>query len=441
MHNRLIKKAHLLFSMLMLSAVWSLLASVNTAQAQAECNTDDVPMNYSLYAEDFKNGGFETALPYLRWILKCAPDYPSKSDRNFRRYVELFEGLATAAEDAGTKRSFLDSALAVYNGGPEQMSKAGINFELYDWTFNKGRFLQSHAEEMPELQSEVGSVYLEAYNIDHSTLQNYYINFIIFDMVTKDNKADAVDFMDRVEVDFAGNAEVMTTIETWRGQLFTSPLERMAFLESQIVKNPNDGELKAELLQLYMDEKMRDRAYEMAETVMKTSPTSRLYRTIAKMRLDDGDTADAIKLYESSMALPGGSEAAKEVYFNIGIAHQQEGRLANARTQFKLSLKADPTFTQALIAIGDLYVTAVQGCGSFEREDRAVYWLAADYFDRAASSSNVDAIKNQAKNRVNSIRRFFPSAEDKFFKAWSPGDKYAVDFGCYSWIGESTSVR
>lgn len=441
MHNRHLNRKTTLFSIILLSTFWSLMASVNTVFAQAECNTDDVPMNYSLYAEDFKNGGFETALPYLRWILRCAPDYPSKSDRNFKRYVELFEGLATAADDATLRRSFLDSALAVYNRAPDQMSKSGINFGLYDWTFNKGRFMQSHAEEMPELQTEVGPVYLAAYNIDHSNIQNYYINFIIFDMVSKDNKADAVEFMDQVEADFTGNAEVLTTIETWRGQLFTSPLERIAFLESQVEKNPDDAELKAELLQLYMDEKMRDRAYELADKVMKTSPTSRLYRTVAKMRLDDGDTADAIKLYNASLDMPGGKDAAKEVYFNIGIAHQQEGRLANARTQFNQSLKADPTYVQALIAIGDLYVTAVQGCGSFEREDRAVYWLAADYFDRAAAASGIEALKNQARNRVTNIRRFFPTAEDKFFKAWNPGDKYTIDYGCYSWIGESTSVR
>ena len=159
------------------------------------------------------------------------------------------------------------------------------------------------------------------------------------------------------------------------------------------------------------------------------------------MRLDDGDTVDAIRLYNESLEMPGGADAAKEVYFNIGIAHQQEGRLANARTQFQQSFRADPTYVQALIAIGDLYVTSVQGCGSFEREDRAVYWLAADYFDRAAGTSSLEAFKSQARNRVSSIRRFFPTAEDKFFKSWNPGDKYAIDYGCYSWIGESTTVR
>ncbi len=441
MRNLYKNRSLTLSSLLLLGATWSLMASFNTASAQTACNTDDIPMNYSLYAEDFKNGGYESALPYLRWILNCAPAYPTKSDRNFKRYVELFEGLASASDDATVRRSFLDSALVAYNTFPEKMTSAGITYEIFDWTFNKARFLQEHGEDMADLQGEVGRVYLEAYELDHSQLQNYYINFIIYDMVSKDNKADAVEFMDRVEVDYAGNAEVLGTIESWRGQLFTSPGERISFLESRVEKDPTDSDLQAELLQLYMDEKMRDRAYELADKVMQNTPTPRLYRTVAKMRLDDGDTVDAIRLYNESLEMPGGADAAKEVYFNIGIAHQQEGRLANARTQFQQSFRADPTYVQALIAIGDLYVTSVQGCGSFEREDRAVYWLAADYFDRAAGTSSLEAFKSQARNRVSSIRRFFPTAEDKFFKSWNPGDKYAIDYGCYSWIGESTTVR
>jgi len=429
------------FSMMLMGVIWSLLASANSAFAQTECNEDDIPMNYSLYAEDFKNGNFETALPYLRWILECAPAYPTNSDRNFRRHMELWEGMGMASEDPVIRRNYLDSALVVYNTAPATMAEAGINYDPYVWVFNKGRFVQTHAEDMPDLQGQVGSIYLEAYEMDHTQLQNYYVNFIIYDMVARDNKSDAVDFMDRVETDFAGNTEVLGTIESWRGQLFTSPGERIGFLEDQIVKKPEDADLKAELLQLYMDEGLRDRAYELAESVLESSPTARLYRTVAKMRLDDGDTEVAIQLYNESLDLPGGMDAAKEVYFNIGIAHQQEGRLASSRTQFNRSLRADPSYAQALIAIGDLYVTAVQGCGSFEREDRAVYWLAADYFDRASATAEIAAIKNQARQRVNNIRKFFPTAEDKFFKNWNPGDRYTIDYGCYAWIGESTTVR
>ncbi len=411
------------------------------AVAQSECNEDDVRMNYSLYYEDYKIESWDTSLPYLQWILKCAPGFPSNNDRNYRRLVEVYEGIALNSEDAAVQRTYLDSALYIHDMAPSVLEDAGIEADRYQWLFNKGRFIQKHSVALEDRQTDVGAIYHEAYNIDSSKMQNYYINYIIIDKVSKDRKGEAVDFMDQVEQDFADNAEVMTTIETWRGQLFTSPEERIGFLVSQIEKNPEDGELKAELLELYMDEGIRDLAYELADEIMNSSPTARLFRTVGKMRLDDGDTDDAIRLYEESLTMDGGMDAAREVYFNIGIAHQQENRLATARSQFRRALEADPTYVQALIAIGDLYVTAVQGCGSFEREDRAVYWLAADYFDRAASRADTDTYRNQARQRTSSIRRFFPTAEDKFFKNWNPGDRHAIDYGCYTWIGETTSVR
>ena len=412
------------------------------AHAQsAECNEDDVRMNYSLYYEDFKIESWSTSLPYLKWILRCAPGFPSNNDRNYERLVDVYEGLSLTAGDDALKEAYMDSALAVHDLAPEALSEAGVSYDPFDWVFGKARFLQKHNAILKDEQSEVGGLYFQAYEIDHTRLQNYYINYIILDMVTRDRKGDAVDFMDRVEVDFANDTEVMATLENWRGQLFTSPEERIGFLEGQVDKNPQDMELKAELLQLYMDEGIRDMAYELAEKVMQESPNGRLYRTVAKMRLDDGDTDEAIRLYEESLEMEGGAAAKREVYFNIGIAHQQEGRLASARSQFRRALQEDPEYVQALIAIGDLYVSAVQGCGSFEREDRAVYWLAADYFDRAASRAGNDAYRNQARQRAQQIQRFFPTAEDKFFKNWNPGDRYTIDYGCYSWIGETTAVR
>lgn len=426
----------------MLAAILSLqAASPAAAQPSPECNEDDVPMNYSLYYEDYKIESWSTSLPYLKWIIQCAPGFPGNNDRNYERLVDVYEGLALTADDGEMQRAYIDSALAVHNIAPEALGAAGIEVDPFDWTFGKGRFIQKHNALLPDVQTEVGGIYREAYEIDHTRLQNYYVNYIIADLVSKDQKADAVDFMDVVESDFADNAEVMTTIENWRGQLFTSPEERMGFLESQVDKNPEDGELKAELLQLYMDEGIRDMAYQLADEVMNNDPNGRLYRTVAKMRLDDGDTEEAIRLYEESLDMEGGAEAAREVYYNIGIAHQQEGRLASARAQFRRALEADPSYVQALIAIGDLYQTAVQGCGTFEREDRAVYWLAADYFDRAASRAENDTYANQARQRRQSIQRFFPTAEDKFFKNWNPGDRYTIDYGCYTWIGETTTVR
>jgi tetratricopeptide (TPR) repeat protein len=424
----------------MLASVIGLQAVPAAAQPSPECNEDDVPMNYSLYYEDYKIESWSTSLPYLKWILDCAPGFPGNNDRNYERLVDVYEGLALSSED-DMQRAYMDSALFVHDFAPDSLNAAGVEVDPFDWVFGKARFIQKHNAMLPDLQTEVGGLYLAAYDLDYTRLQNYYVNYIIADFVSKDRKGDAVDFMGRAEVDFADDEDVMNTIETWRGQLFTSPEERIGFLQGQVDKNPEDGELKAELLQLYIDEGIRDMAYELADQVMNDNPTGRLYRTVAKMRLDDGDTEEAIRLYEESLDMEGGQEAAREVYFNVGIAHQQEGRLASARSQFRRALDADPSYVQALIAIGDLYVTAVQGCGTFEREDRAVYWLAADYFDRAASRAESNTFANQARQRRQNIQRFFPTAEDKFFKNWNPGDRFTIDYGCYTWIGQTTTVR
>jgi tetratricopeptide (TPR) repeat protein len=430
-----------------LTLLLALFATTGVSQAafaQNECEAADentIRMNYSLYYEDFKIESYETALPYLRWILKCAPAFPTNSDRNYRRAVEAYTGIATDLEDPELRRAYLDSALYIHDVAVPELTAAGADVSESWWIFNKGRFIQTHGADLPDLQSEVGPLYLQTYELDKESLQPYYINFIIDDFVRKDDKASAVEFMDRVETDFPDSQELQDLIDQWRGQLFTSPAERISFLESQIEKNPDDAELKEELLELYMQEGMRDLAYELSEAVMQSSPSARLYRVVGKMRLEDGDSEDAIRLYEASLAMEGGADSAREVYYNIGIAHQQEGRLARARTAFRQALNADPDYAIALIAIGDLYVSAVQGCGSFEREDRAVYWLAADYFERAAARASDDRIAQQARSRVSNIARFFPTAEDKFFKNWNPGDRFAIDFGCYTWINESTTVR
>jgi tetratricopeptide (TPR) repeat protein len=128
----------------------------------------------------------------------------------------------------------------------------------------------------------------------------------------------------------------------------------------------------------------------------------------------------------------------------MGIAYQQLGRLANARTQFRKALDADPSFGEALIGIGDLIVTQVAECGGSQmsREDQAVYWLAADYYERAKSAD--PSVAQTANVKMQSIRSYYPDSEAIFFMDLERGDSYNISRAgsCYSWIGnETTTVR
>lgn len=104
----------------------------------------------------------------------------------------------------------------------------------------------------------------------------------------------------------------------------------------------------------------------------------------------------------------------------------------------------NPSFGLAYLGIGDLYVTAVTQCSgsTLEREDQAVYWLAIDWYVKAqqAPPSDKSAV-NEATMKMNLYRQHFPDAQALFFKGWVVGERYTIDYGCYSWIGETTTVK
>lgn len=416
----------------------SSLARPATAQSE-EVSDQDKAVHYSLYYEDFKNQNFESALPNLRWIIQKAPAYPRNDDRNFERLIETYAGLSEKAESDEAKKALLDSALVVFDQAVPTLKSVGAEVDEVQWKIRKGRFIQEHSQLLSDETTGVAGIYLAAYEEAGCEVDPYYIRVIIDDYVRSEEKQKAVDLMDEAEACYGEDADMIAYITEVRNSLFRSPDERMAFLEDRLAKNPEDVEIVAELFNIYVELGERDKASQLGAKLLDMQPTARTYRLLAKMHLEDGEAEEALALYEKALGLPGAEEEKRDIYFNMGIAQQQMGRLPGARTNFRRALEEDPKFGQAYIAIGDLYATAVSNCGSFEREDRAVYWLAVDYYERAKSvDPNLAA---QANQKISTYRRTFPDQEALFFKGWEPGQSHRIDYGCYSWIGETTTVR
>jgi len=161
---------------------------------------------------------------------------------------------------------------------------------------------------------------------------------------------------------------------------------------------------------------------------------------VASTRLDDGEPRKAFDLLQKMIEMDEASATAQD-YYNMGVAQQQMGSLAKARTYFREAIDTDSSFGSAYMAIGDLYASAVSQCtgGELSLQDRAVYWLATDYYQRA--KANDSSVASAANQNIGRYREYFPSKEKIFFKGWEPGQSYSIDYGCYSWIGESTTVK
>lgn len=428
--------ATLLAASLLLGAVAQPVAAQSSDEAPDE-NTKMV--HYSLYYEDFKAGNYADALRNLRWLLDNAPEYagPGKADdRNFERAVVVYDSLSARAADETLARAYLDTAIALHDQVLSTLEDANVEVNRFKWTLDKGRFIQKHPDELSDLQDEALALYVQAYEMNPEGIDPYYVQILI-NHYAKTDKEKAVAFMSDVEERFRDNEGVTSYIAQVRNMLFRTPEERMEFLESQLAKNPEDTQLVTELFDIYQELGMRAKMYEIGERLMAMEPSADTYRIIAKLRLDDGEPAEAMELYEKAVGMAGNATARD--YYNMGVAQQQMGSLSRARTYFRQALDVDPGFGASYIAIGDLYATAVSNCGSFEREDRAVYWLVIDYYNRA---KNADAaLANTANQKIRTYQRSFPDQEALFFKGWQVGQNYRIDYGCYAWIAETTTVK
>jgi tetratricopeptide (TPR) repeat protein len=306
----------------------------------------------------------------------------------------------------------------------------------------KGRFLQQYGEQMPDVSDDPVTYYREAFNIAPDKMQAYYIDRIVSTYLNNGEQQAALTFMDEVEAALSDDSDVMNVVNQYRRQVFgRNPQARIEFLEAKLEESPDDPQIMGDLFELYMQQGQRQKAAQLSEKLLQMSPSLEIYRQVAEMRLEDGEAQRAFELYQTAESSTDAPLTAQD-YFNMGEAQQQMGNLREARSYYRQAIDQDQSFGDAYIAIGDLYAQAVSECGGSEmgRGDKAVYWLAVDMYQQAKSAD--PSVASTADSKINTYVKYFPTAEDIFYRDdMEEGQSFRVDYGCYSWINETTTVR
>lgn len=416
------------------------------AQAQNSSNQQEA-MHYSLYYESFKNDEFRSAKSDLEWIIDNAPGFPNGDDRNFRRQYELYVGLAEQAGSEEKRQAYLDTAATLLATAPERMKKAGVEFETYEWEIRRGRFLQEHQDALPKLETDVltdaQTHYRKAFDLAPQQVDPYYIQQVLRTYVENNEQEKALEFIETVEAKCSKDEELKQILSSVRGDIFgKNPQAKIEHLESKLkkVSSSDSSEVMLSLFNAYVDVGNIEKASDLAPKLMKTNPPAETVTEIAQMRLEDGRPKEALRAYD--MAVKQGAELKAEDYFNRGSAYQQAGQFSKARRAFSKAIEKKSDFGRAYIGIGDLYAKAVSKCSGSKlgRKDKAVYWLAVDKYRQAIAVDST--LKSVAEGKIRSYRKVFPTKEDIFYRDdWTEGESFTVDYGCYSWIGETTTVR
>lgn len=404
----------------------------------------DKAMHYSLYYESFKNNDFKAAKNDLAWILENAPGFPKGDARNFRRQYKLYTGLAEAASDDAKRSAYLDTAATVLATAPQKMDDLGLNYDPYEWEIYRGRFLQQYGSALsnrPDGLKTASAHYQKAFELAPKQIDPYYIRRVIQSHLQNNRQEKALNFMDEVEAKRGNDPKVQQIVASARENVFgKNPQAQIKHLEKQYEVHPDSAALMVSLFEAYVQQGNISKASTLVPKLLKTNPPAETVREIAQMRLDDGRPQEALKAYDR--AAKQGATLKAEDHFNRGQAHQQMNNFSKARRAYRKAIEMNPSYAEAYIGIGDLYTRAVSECSGskLSRKDKAVYWAAVDKYEQAIEADS--SIASVANSKIQSYQKVFPTQEDIFYREdWEKGGRFTIDYGCYNWVDETTTVR
>lgn len=405
---------------------------------------------YSIFYENYRTGDYNMALQFGKWMLEKKPREIQGINRfnlprQYERMINVYTELSKEVSDPSMKSAYLDTALLVYQDAFETFDENEVDY--YEWYFNRGRFYQENQSQISGAMDSAYADYERAYDLNNERLiqagDGYYLQILLNKYVDDGERDKALQIIEEAEP-IAG-ASLVEAMNEIRNNLFTNPEERIEFLESRLENNPEDLSLIAELSTLYDDIGDRKNAISYAERAYEIDRSFQNIRRLADYAKADGQSQRAIRYLNEARELTEDDNTRKRILLEIAELHQNSGSLQQARQFARQARSLDNSWGQPLIQMASIYATAVSQCTSgrqMERDDKTVYWLVFDYLDQAVS------VDPSVANTVNRLKRTYepvmPTAEDKFFRGWEPGDTFRIGNNiseCYAWIGETTTVR
>ncbi len=433
----------------------SISASFAIAQTDAQTDSDPpygmTPLEaYSLFLDNYNSGEYEIALTFGEWMLEARPrqiqGHPSFTlDTQFRRFIRIYESLGDEESDPSEKTRWFNKALNVFDIVEETYGEE--DYDEFDWLIRKGTFYQNNHRDLDQGLQRAYELYETAYELDHERFVErgggYFAQILLQSYVSTGEQDKALAMIDVIEP-LAG-LELQNQIEEAREQLFQEPEERIAFIEGRL-DQVEDRELALmELAELYIEIGDRDSAFEITLELYELNPNFENTRTLADRALSNAEYETAIRYLKEALELSPDNEHSKRIALEIAENFQNLDDLRSAREYARQALEYDSNYGEAYMRIASIYAAAVTECTSgrsIERDDKTVYWLVADYLEKAKEVS--PELTSRANRQIESYKPVMPTTQEKFFRDWNEGDSFQIDGSigeCYAWINETTTVR
>jgi tetratricopeptide (TPR) repeat protein len=405
---------------------------------------------WSVFNENFRNQMYDFALPYGRWLVNHRPkslegfqQAQYRPDRNFQRMITIYSHMADNSNDPIIREAYVDSALVLYDRALAIFDETEIDH--FRWRFDRARFIQINQGRIEDGRRVTKQEYLELYQTDPARLaelaDGYYVSYLVREMLTFEMRDEAIQLM--LDAEQYAEAPLLSEFNEIRGSIFRSPEERIDFVTTQLEANPDDMNLKAELIELYSRTGNVDEVRRLQVELYEKDPNYENTMRMAGFASQNAEYNAAIRYLRQAVDLTTDNRKQAEINHQIADNYLNLRNLQQARDFAKRAQRLAPNWGDPIILEAGIYAQAVTECSStLDRTDKVVYWLVVDILERA---QRVDPnVRNTVQRQIGSYRGVTPNAEEKFYMGWNDGDTIRIDGSlkaCYAWIGETTRIR
>ncbi len=170
----------------------------------------------------------------------------------------------------------------------------------------------------------------------------------------------------------------------------------------------------------------------ISEALYRLNPSAEAAYKLGIVESQRGNSSKSMDYFNQAANLFEDSSKKAAVYYKMAAIYSKSSR-SQARTYARKALAVKPSYGKAYLLIASLYGSSINECGDDQFNRRAVYWLAAQYADKAAA--NDPSLRSKANSVAAQYRAAAPSKQE-IFSSGKQGQRIA--FPC--WIGESVTV-
>lgn len=166
-----------------------------------------------------------------------------------------------------------------------------------------------------------------------------------------------------------------------------------------------------------------------------SNPSSVSAEKMGIMSLKNKEFGAAESFFQQAIDLAQDETKKADYYIELAEAQRSAGKFGQARTNARKAASLKGGWGLPYLMIGDMIASSSSCGGEDACAQKAIYWLAVDYYNKAKSID--PSVAGKANGKIATYAKYFPTQEDCFFGGTKAGD--TVNIGC--WIGESTKAR